>query len=645
MKKKNLIFALVIGIFSLIAQTANAAHINVTNGSTVDVFTAIKIGSVMDCDTIFTSGTVIYLKAGPADNAPWYDWGLTSGNYTTYQITYDVANEGVIQYVTATRGDVGSTVFCVKYEAAPTPPTAYNVTGGGSYCAGGAGVSVGLSNSQTGVNYQLKIGVKDTLAPKAGTTGSALSWPNLTSAGTYTIVATNAGGSTTMTGSASISINPLAKINAGVDQSVCAYAATTLTYSGVVGTPSWVGLAGNPVIIHPSKDTTVIAQATNGCGTVTNSVTITVKPLPSLTLTGTATICEGASTALSTSNVIGTLTWDNGLTGTNPSVSPIVTTTYTATATPTNGCGSAVVKSVTITVNPKPSLTVVGDNQTVCPYANTTISYTNVVGTGSWIGAVTGNPATIRPSKDTAIIVQATNGCGTFKDTINIKVASVAPSFAFVSNDTSLCEGQNVTLYAIGIGSKATWELVKEDSITVTPPVGANVYTVKVSNTCGENSKNVTVTVNAKPAKPIITENSSKELVSDALSRNQWYDSNGKINSETNKTYKPAADGIYHVIVTSLFGCVSASSDNYTYKVLALENIEALGISVYPNPVVDLLIIDGNVGAISIIDAMGKVVFSTVSTSESVKIDMSSFAPGSYFVNINGKSSVLLLKQ
>ena len=82
-----------------------------------------------------------------------------------------------------------------------------------------------------------------------------------------------------------------------------------------------------------------------------------------------------------------------------------------------------------------------------------------------------------------------------------------------------------------------------------------------------------------------------------------------------------------------------------TYKVLALENIEALGISVYPNPVVDLLIIDGNVGAISIIDAMGKVVFSTVSTSESVKIDMSSFAPGSYFVNINGKSSVLLLKQ
>ena len=34
-------------------------------------------------------------------------------------------------------------------------PTAYNVTGGGAYCSGGTGIPVGLSNSQSGVNYQL----------------------------------------------------------------------------------------------------------------------------------------------------------------------------------------------------------------------------------------------------------------------------------------------------------------------------------------------------------------------------------------------------------------------------------------------------------------------------------------------------------
>src|SRR5258706_7281654 len=34
-------------------------------------------------------------------------------------------------------------------------PTAFSVSGGGSYCSGGSGVAVGLSGSQAGVNYQL----------------------------------------------------------------------------------------------------------------------------------------------------------------------------------------------------------------------------------------------------------------------------------------------------------------------------------------------------------------------------------------------------------------------------------------------------------------------------------------------------------
>src|ERR1019366_1514549 len=37
-------------------------------------------------------------------------------------------------------------------------PTAYTVTGGGNHCAGSAGVHVGLSNSDPGINYTLLIG-------------------------------------------------------------------------------------------------------------------------------------------------------------------------------------------------------------------------------------------------------------------------------------------------------------------------------------------------------------------------------------------------------------------------------------------------------------------------------------------------------
>ena len=69
-------------------------------------------------------------------------------------------------------------------------PTAYAVTGGGVYCAGGAGVPVGLSVSQTNVTYYLKRDQTNEVQIKVGT-GSAITFSNQTVAGTYTVAATN----------------------------------------------------------------------------------------------------------------------------------------------------------------------------------------------------------------------------------------------------------------------------------------------------------------------------------------------------------------------------------------------------------------------------------------------------------------------
>ena len=88
-------------------------------------------------------------------------------------------------------------------------PTAYNVTGGGAYCSGGAGMPVGLSNSQSGVNYQLQLnGVGGATDPG---TGLSLTYGSQTNAGTYTVLATNASTmcSSNMTGNVTVSINPL----------------------------------------------------------------------------------------------------------------------------------------------------------------------------------------------------------------------------------------------------------------------------------------------------------------------------------------------------------------------------------------------------------------------------------------------------
>ena len=84
-------------------------------------------------------------------------------------------------------------------------PTAYTVTGGGSFCPGGSGVSVGLASSSIGVNYQLYVGSTPVGSAVAGTSG-AISFGLQTTLGTYTVVPTNGttGCIATMTGSATV---------------------------------------------------------------------------------------------------------------------------------------------------------------------------------------------------------------------------------------------------------------------------------------------------------------------------------------------------------------------------------------------------------------------------------------------------------
>ena len=88
-------------------------------------------------------------------------------------------------------------------------PQIYNLTGSGSYCTGSAGLTVNLSGSQSGVDYQLRNNGTDVGFSIAGT-GSPLSWPGLLE-GVYTVIATRVatGTSANMNGSATIFQNPL----------------------------------------------------------------------------------------------------------------------------------------------------------------------------------------------------------------------------------------------------------------------------------------------------------------------------------------------------------------------------------------------------------------------------------------------------
>jgi len=148
-----------------------------------------------------TGGTLVY---GALSGSGIFNFTGSAGVTYTLQFTSDgnTVAGGFSLFASYT----GSCVAC-------TTPTAYSVTGGGSYCAGGSGVTIGLGGSQTGVNYQLFNGASAIGASVVGT-GSALSWANITGgSGSYTVQATGVTGYCTsplvaMTGSASVTANP-----------------------------------------------------------------------------------------------------------------------------------------------------------------------------------------------------------------------------------------------------------------------------------------------------------------------------------------------------------------------------------------------------------------------------------------------------
>tara|TARA_R110000868_G_scaffold107860_1_gene294876 strand:- start:2874 stop:6785 length:3912 start_codon:yes stop_codon:yes gene_type:complete len=191
-------------------------------------------------------------------------------------------------------------------------PTAYTVTGGGSYCSGGTGVLVGLSNSTLGVNYQLQIGGVNTGGVVAGT-GSAISFGLKTIAGNYTVIATNATTSCAlaMTDSVSLTVNPSNTVSlASSMPTLCintlmtsiTHSTTNATGIGTVTglpagvTASWasnnITISGTPTVSGTFNYTIPL---TGGCGSVNATGTITVNAAPIISTQPVSQLdCEGS---------------------------------------------------------------------------------------------------------------------------------------------------------------------------------------------------------------------------------------------------------------------------------------------------------------------------------------------------------------
>lgn len=111
------------------------------------------------------------------------------------------------------------------------------------------------------------------------------------------------------------------------------------------------------ITVNPTANTiySVTVYDAIGCSAA-NSITVTVNPLPTTSITGDLTLCVGESTTLTASGGINYL-WQAGQTSQSITVSPTETTTYTVTVTDANYCIATYTNAVIVNPLPTPIIT------------------------------------------------------------------------------------------------------------------------------------------------------------------------------------------------------------------------------------------------------------------------------------------------
>jgi gliding motility-associated-like protein len=406
----------------------------------------------------------------------------------------------------------------------------------------------------------------------------------------YSIPLTGGCGSVNATGTIMVNSLPTVGINSTPGTTVCSGTSVTLSGTGA-SSYSWSGGITNGVAFVPSSTQTYTVTGTNANGcTNTSSVTITVNPLPTVGINTTpgTTVCSGTSVTLSGTGAT-SYSWSGGITN-GVAFVPSGTQTYTVTGTNANGCTNT--SSVTITVNPLPTVGInVSPNTTVCSGTSVTLSGTGAT-SYSWSGGITNGVAFVPSSTQTYTVTGTNaNGCtNTSSVTISITNSNTVtgPGSSTVCIGNAMTSITHNTTGATGIGTPTGLPSGVSASfsggiitISGTPTVvGIYNYTIPLTGGCGSVNATGTITVNSLPtigtnSSPGTTVCSGTSVTLSGTGATSYSWSGGVSDGVS---FVPSSTQTYTVTGTDVNGCTNTNS--VTITVNSLPNV---GYNVSPN--------------------------------------------------------------
>ncbi len=439
------------------------------------------------------------------------------------------------------------------------PPTVFNVTGG----TGCGSVTIGLSGSQKGVDYQLyDNGVID--GPQVPGTGNTLSFGPQTGQGNYIVIAGSliTGCQANMDGSANVTN----EITSTIAASICAGA----SYDGHTESGVYV-------------DTFTV---TSGCDSI-RTLQLTVQQVnATITASGDTTFCQGGSVTLSaTPESEQTYLWSNRATTSSITVS--TSGSYTLTVTTVQQC-IAVSNTIVVTAIPTPNATITASGSLGCSGGSVTLSVPkgNNTGYNYYWGNTNGgtypdsNAISVTAAGDYEVdVTDIVNGvfCQAIGyDTVTSSGGGLTATIT-ASGDTTFCAGGSVTLSVVnpGAGSTFAWSNNATTSSITASETGAYRVTV-TSGSCQGVSNEIKVTVKPQPTVTITSSGSlscgggAVTLSIDSVpgDTTAWTDVTTGIVVSESHTVTVTTPGVYIVTLSEPLsegaGCTASAYDTVT---------------------------------------------------------------------------------
>ena len=401
--------------------------------------------------------------------------------------------------------------------------------------------------------------------------------------------------------------------NATIDLNTSGTAPSPYSYSWTRNSITGSGI-GTSITALSEGGYNVTVTASNGCMKTTSTM-VNVTTQPSLSLSSYESSCtanddkvlSGESVNLSADGTANSYFWDNSLgTGSTKTANPVISTTYTVSATSASGCTATASKAITVINSSSASISATessctsnddkilgGANVNLIASGGSTYSWSNSLGSGA--------SKSVTPSATTLYTVTATdvNGCTAIANKVISIVASPnanisASESSCTADDDKVVGGDAVTLTANG-GLTYAWNnsLGAGSSKTVTPSV-STIYTVTATDASGCTSiANKIITVITNPTISIAASESSCTTNDDkiisgtsvalAVSGGATYTWDNGLGAGSSKTVTPSVLTTYSVTATDVNGCTGTANKTISIVSSSIASISAIESSCSPN--------------------------------------------------------------